>query len=173
MDYHVARNNQKLGVFPGADAQARFQSGEILPSDLVWCEGMPAWRPASEVFTGAVPPSAPPPSLPPPPPGPVPASFAGGAFGANPLQPKPANYLVWSIVVTLLCCIPFGIVGIIFATQVDSKYSAGDYAGAQVASDRAKLWCWLGVGSWFLLVLGSIVFSVFLGGLGALGNLPR
>jgi hypothetical protein len=171
MDYHVARNNQKLGVFAGADAQTRYQSGEILPSDLVWCEGMPAWRPASEVFTGAAatPGELPPPAIPPV----SPAMTAGGPFAAAPLQPKPANYLVWAILATLLCCLPFGIVGIIFAAQVDSKYSAGDYAGAQLASGRAKLWSWLAFGVGMLGIVAYVGMMIAFGAMGALGNLPR
>lgn len=171
MDYHVARNNQKLGVFAGADAQARYQSGEILPSDLVWCEGMPAWRPAAEVFTssGA---ATPPPVAPPPPPTPA-GPYVAGPFSAAPPQPKPANYLVWAILVTLFCCIPLGIVAIIFATQVDSKYAAGDYAGAQIASGRAKLWSILGAASILLIMAIYIVVLIFLGAAGALSNLPH
>ena len=171
MDYHVARNNQKLGVFAGADAQTRYQSGEILPSDLVWCEGMPAWRPASEVFTGAAvaPGDLPPPAIPPASPSP----FTAGPFSSMPAQPKPANYLVWAILATLLCCLPFGIVGIIFASQVDSKYSAGDYAGAQLASGRAKLWSWLAFGVGLLLFVAYFGMMIAFGALGALGNMPH
>lgn len=53
----------------------------------------------------------------------------------------PQNYLVPAILVTLCCCIPGGIVAIINATQVNSKWAAGDYEGAQKASDTAKQWC--------------------------------
>lgn len=56
----------------------------------------------------------------------------------NQLQPK--NYLIQSILITLFCCQPFGIVGIVFASQVNSKYSAGDYKGALQASKEAKKW---------------------------------
>lgn len=169
MDYHVARNNQKLGVFAGADAQARYHSGEILPTDLVWCEGMPAWRPASEVFTGASSSDLPPPAIPS---APAP-SFAPGPFSSTPPQPKPDNYLVWAILTTLLCCIPFGIVAIIFATQVDSKYATGDYAGALVASGRAKLWSILAAGSllvFLALYLGAIVLF---GAVGVFGSMAH
>jgi hypothetical protein len=47
---------------------------------------------------------------------------------------------VWSILTTLFCCLPFGIVSIVFAAQVDSKFNSGDGAGAQRASDNAKKW---------------------------------
>jgi hypothetical protein len=155
MDYHIARNGQKLGVFPEAEATTKFQQGEILPSDLVWREGLPAWAPAAEVLgTKAVPPPPPPTPPPPPPPGTggtgpgAPAAVptpVGGAGGTPPA--KPSNYLVPAILATVLCCLPFGIPAIIFATQVDSKYAQGDYAGAQAASGKAKLWMWLAIGS--------------------------
>jgi hypothetical protein len=54
--------------------------------------------------------------------------------------PKPPNYLVGAILSTLFCCLPFGIVSIVFAAQVDSKYGAGDIAGAQRSSENAKTW---------------------------------
>jgi hypothetical protein len=56
------------------------------------------------------------------------------------------NYLVQAILTTIFCCIPFGIVAIIFAAQVNGKLSAGDYAGAMQASKQAKMWCWLSFG---------------------------
>jgi hypothetical protein len=62
------------------------------------------------------------------------------AWSGAPATPKPDNYLVWSILATLFCCLIPGIVGIVYAAQVDSKYSAGDYAGAQSAAASAKTW---------------------------------
>ena len=58
------------------------------------------------------------------------------------------NYLVHSILVTLLCCLPLGIVSIVFASQVNTKLAAGDIEGAREASGKAKtfaLWAF-GVG---------------------------
>ena len=49
-------------------------------------------------------------------------------------QNQPKNYLVESILVTIFCCQPFGIAGIVFASQVNSKYANGDYEGALKAS---------------------------------------
>ena len=60
--------------------------------------------------------------------------------------PKIENYLTQSILVTLCCCIPFGIVAIVYSAQVNSKLQAGDFAGAQKASDNAKMWGWIGFG---------------------------
>ncbi|WUI02964.1 CD225/dispanin family protein [Spirillospora sp. NBC_00431] len=71
------------------------------------------------------------PPAPPPPPG----SYGPGAGGA-----PPPNYLVWAILSTILCCVPAGIVSIVFATKVNSKWQAGDQAGALKASNNAKTW---------------------------------
>lgn len=49
-------------------------------------------------------------------------------------QPKPPNYLALAIITTILCCLPLGIVSIVFSTQVNSKYAIGDYDGAMKAS---------------------------------------
>ena len=73
------------------------------------------------------------------------------------------NYLVWAILITIaslcLCCIVGtipGIVAIVFASQVNSKLSAGDRAGAEQASKNAKLWCWVTTGLCILGLLLSI-----------------
>jgi hypothetical protein len=51
---------------------------------------------------------------------------------------KPDNYLVWAILTTLLCFLPLGVVSIIFAAQVDSKWVQGDAYGAMEASRKAR-----------------------------------
>ena len=84
---------------------------------------------------------------PPPPPPPSAASYippsGSGAAAAGPTIP---NYLVQSILVTACCCLPLGIVAIIFAAQVNQKLAAGDIAGAQEASKKAKQFAWIGFG---------------------------
>ena len=57
------------------------------------------------------------------------------------------NYLVQSILVTLCCCVPLGIVAIVYSAQVNGKLAAGDIAGAQDASKKAKMWGWIAFGS--------------------------
>ena len=56
------------------------------------------------------------------------------------------NYLVQAILVTIFCCLPFGIPAIVFAAQVNGKIAAGDYAGAVESSNKAKTWCWISFG---------------------------
>ena len=54
--------------------------------------------------------------------------------------PKPDSYLVWAILTTLFCCLPFGIISIVYAAKVDGLWTAGDQGGARAASDNAKKW---------------------------------
>jgi hypothetical protein len=73
------------------------------------------------------------------------------------------NYLVHSILVTLCCCLPLGIVAIVYAAQVNSKLAAGDLAGAQQSSDNAKKWCIIGLVAGVIANLIVIVVQVMLG----------
>jgi hypothetical protein len=56
------------------------------------------------------------------------------------------NYLVQAILCTLCCCVPGGVVALVYAAQVNSKVAAGDVRGAVAASENAKMWCWLSFG---------------------------
>ena len=78
-----------------------------------------------------------------------------------PAETKPVyipNHLAGSILVTLFCCLPFGIVSIIYAAQVDSAVSMGDLVRAQRLSDKAKFWLWLAF--WSGLVISFFYFLV-------------
>ncbi len=76
----------------------------------------------------------------------------------------PKNWLVESILATLFCCLPFGVAGIVYATQVNTKYSQGDYEGARFASEQAAKWTKIS----FFVALGVaviyIIIAVFFGG---------
>lgn len=91
-------------------------------------------------------------------PPPPPSGGYGTGPGAGMPGPQIPNYLVQSILVTLCCCLPLGVVAIIFAAQVNSKLAAGDIAGAQEASRKAKMFCWIAFG--LGLVLTVIWFAM-------------
>jgi hypothetical protein len=55
------------------------------------------------------------------------------------------NNLVIAII-SIFCCWPLAIAAIIFATQVNSKLAAGDVAGAQDASAKAKKFAYIAIG---------------------------
>jgi predicted secreted protein len=67
---------------------------------------------------------------PPPPPGYPPQQ--------PPAAQAPNNYLVWSILVTLFCCLPLGIVAIVKSSQVNGLWAQGRYAEAQASANSAK-----------------------------------
>jgi hypothetical protein len=83
--------------------------------------------------------------------------------------PPIPNYLVQAILTTIFCCLPFGIVSIIYAAQVNSKLAIGDVAGAMAASKSAKTWAWVsfGVGIFWAVCVGLI------GGLGMIANIAK
>ena len=91
----------------------------------------------------------------------------------GPKGPFSENWLVEAILVTLLCCLPFGVVGIIFAAQVNTKLQAGDSEGAEKARRDAAKWTklgfWIGIGVILLYVLFVFVMGVsFLGAAGSM-----
>ncbi len=74
----------------------------------------------------------------------------------NQIPPRPKNWLVESILVTAFCCLPFGIIGIINAAEVNSKWATGDYAGAAESAARARKWVLIGF-TLGLFVIGSLL----------------
>ncbi len=68
------------------------------------------------------------------------------------------NYLVQSILVTLCCCLPFGIAAIVNAAQVNGHIASGNYDAAQRASDNAKKFALIGLVAG--LIINVIVFFV-------------
>ena len=85
---------------------------------------------------------------------------ASPGYGAGPVSgAQIPNYLWQSIVVTLCCCLPLGVVGIIFAAQVNSKLAQGDVAGAMEASKKAKMFTLLGFGIGLVIIVLSMIFN--------------
>jgi hypothetical protein len=77
------------------------------------------------------------------------------------------NYLIPAILATIFCCLPVGIVSIIFATQVNNKVAAGDVAGAMESSKKAKMFMFITIGvglvSWIIgIVLWIFVFAAMM-----------
>lgn len=74
-------------------------------------------------------------------------------------QIKSTPYLIFSILTTICCCLPLGIVGIVYASKIDSLQRMGDYEGARDAAKKAKIFIIVGV-------IGGLLASV---GIGAFG----
>jgi hypothetical protein len=82
----------------------------------------------------------------------------------GPKGPFSENWLVEAILVTILCCLPFGVVGIIFAAQVNTKQQAGDNEGAEKARKEAAKWTkigfWVGIAAYVLYFLCVLLFGL-------------
>jgi hypothetical protein len=80
------------------------------------------------------------------------------------------NYIVPAII-SLFCCLPLGIVGVIFAAQVNGKVAAGDTAGALDSSKKAKMFSFIAIGLGLLGIICYVLFFLIMGvGLGIAGS---
>lgn len=78
--------------------------------------------------------------------------------------PCPSNYLVLSILVTLFCCLPGGIIAIVYSCQVNSLYNANRLPEAQNASKWAL--------RWNIISIVSVAVLFFIGFIGAMAAYP-
>ncbi|ORJ59994.1 CD225/dispanin family protein [Mycobacterium simiae] len=86
----------------------------------------------------------------PPQPGPWPGQQPTGWPG----QQEPDNYLVWAILCTVLCCLPFGIVSLVYSNKVSGLWAQGRVAEAQDASNNAKKWAIIGA------IAGAVAYAI-------------
>ncbi len=76
---------------------------------------------------------------------------------------KPGSSLGGSILVTLFCCLPFGIIAVVYGILVHTRWGAGDRLGARRAADMAEKWMYAAVGAWVLLFIAGLLYRfVFL-----------
>lgn len=73
---------------------------------------------------------------------------------------RPPNYLIQSILLTLCCCLPGGIVALVFSVKANSMAEAGDMDAAWETAKKAKLWCWISLGVGLVVQLISILVNV-------------
>ena len=158
MKWFYAKDGSQKGPVETDELRAKIAAGEVGAGDLVWREGMKDWMPAAQVTElgsyGASPAAGAPTAEQTPPaaqPQAAPASPYQAPQASTPAEyggagaPVP-NYLWQSIVVTLLCCQPFGIPAIVFAAKVNAYLAGGMQAEAMDASQKAKMWTWIGFG---------------------------
>ena len=80
------------------------------------------------------------------------------------------NYLVPAII-SIFCCLPLGIVAVIFAAQVNGKVAAGDTSGALDASKKAKLFSFIAIGLGLAGTICYVLFWVIMGVGMSMGNM--
>lgn len=186
--YYVDGNNQQQGPIDAAQLPAF----GVTTKTLVWCEGMANWQAAGEIpelasFFAAKQPEIPAqpqmqpgtPAQPQMQPQVQPQTMNINNFQQTqqpmntqpPFQqpnnqqmpPQPDNYLVWAILVTVLCCLPLGVASIIYSVKVGSLYAQGDYNGAVDASQKAKKFAMIGGIGGLIFIVIYVIFMVIAG----------
>lgn len=157
--YYLDQNNERQGPVAVGD----LLSYGVTKETMVWKNGMVNWQTAGTLpelaflFTDQTAPI--PPAAPTPPPAQKPVK-------PQPPFKKPDNNLVWAILTTILCCLPFGVVAIIYSTKVDSAWSAGNYDEAQEAAKKAATFSWISAGCALFFGI-AYIFIVVVAGIGA------
>ena len=194
--YYVDGNNQQQGPIDAAQLPAF----GVTTKTLVWCEGMANWQAAGEIpelasFFAAKQPEIPvQPQMQPGTPTqpqmqqqvqPQPMNINNFQQTQQPMNtqppfqqpnnqqmpPQPDNYLVWAILVTVLCCLPLGVASIIYSVKVGSLYAQGDYNGAVDASQKAKKFAMIGGIGGLVFIIIYIIFMVIAGAGAAMSNM--
>ena len=149
-EYYILIGTEQQGPLSTEDLR-----GRVTPQTYVWREGLPDWIRAGDLpeLSGLLVPE-----------GAVPPPTQGQTVGT-----KPKDYLVESILVTLFCCMVFGILGIVYSVQANSAFSSGNITAANEFSAKAKQWVtygfWCGiavVGIYAILALKGALSSISL-----------
>ena len=70
------------------------------------------------------------------------------------------TWLIPAILVTVFCCLPLGIVSIVYAAGANSEVSNRNFVLAQEKADKAKMWFWLAFGCGIVANILAIILQV-------------
>ena len=158
MEIFVGKNDEQYGPFPIEKVNESIANGEFSLDDLGWYEGLGEWKPLRNIegIVGATV---------------VPTVVSNPPKNAGvPAEQVPSN-LVWGILSTLCCCLPLGIVSIVYASKVEGYVIAGDIEKAKENSKKAAMWAWISFG---VSIAGGIIWFIIgavSGGLEGMGDL--
>lgn len=166
---YYAEGNQRRGPF----TLEEIRSFNLQPNTLIWYKGLSEWVPICQApLTSSFYMQAPVNGYQQQPQSQgygyqqQPQAHGYGYQQQNPLQApeKPDTYMVWAILTTLLCCLPFGIVSIVYASKVDTLYFAGRYDEAEEASRKAKNWAtWSAISAIIVIVAYIALVGIVIG----------
>lgn len=157
--YFYTDGTHNLGPFTIDELREK----KITRDTKVWYQELGDWKKASEapeledLFRFA----------PPPPPPPVTTSTT---TSQTTMIIPPKNWLVESILVTLFCCLPFGIAGIVNASRVESLFYSGNHFGAMDASAKARKWTMAGFWTGLICGILYVMFLIVMALVGGLSN---
>ena len=179
--FYIDAEGKQQGTF----APDELRQVNMKRETLVWTQGMEQWKRAEEVselsFLFAAP-AAGQEAAHAAPSYPAHHEQPAAPYGTQNYQPMPKTWLVESILVTILpfiLCSSFlsllGIIGIVYAAQVESFFNRGDFVASAEASRSAGKWTkialWIAIGWLLLMVVAAILFFVFVGSVAGLGEL--
>ena len=92
------------------------------------------------------------------------------AQSSNPPQPRGfsdhssypeeiSTNLFPAILVTIFCCMPFGVVAIAFAAIASNHIASHNREAAIQASESARTWCWRAFWCGLIIIIALLIFS--------------
>ena len=113
-EWHYSKGGQQHGPISAADLKALTKSGELLPTDMIWKEGMSEWKPAGSLKGLFPPTAAPAPQKAPPP---LPTKSSVKSSGIDVVQPavvevarSTGRKILADRLLLLSCCLGISIV---------------------------------------------------------------
>ena len=114
------------GVQQGPFSLAELPALGITTDTMIWYESLAAWTQAGKApLTAAM----------------FSTDEAGNVVARVTVEETrkcPPTYLMWSILLTICCCNPVGIIPIILGSSVSSKFRSMDFEGARKASEQTE-----------------------------------
>jgi hypothetical protein len=148
MNYYYTDGKERFGPF----TLAEFRTRNITRDTLVWREGLIDWMPAGNLseleslFIQNIAQE------------PVPTPV----HALHSMADMPKSWLVESILITIVCCLPLGIVGIILSIKMETLWKFGEYKAAQMLSDEAGRWVRIGFFVGIVLWILMFLYGMFL-----------
>ena len=157
MKIFVGKNDEQYGPFTVNQINESIAKGEFSLEDLGWYEGLDEWKPLRNIegiIDAAV----------------IASNVSSSSNNINASSEQVPSNLVWGILSTLCCCLPLGIVSIVYASKVEGYVFAGDIETAKENSKKAAMWAWISFG---VSIAGGIIWFIigaFSGGLEGMGD---
>ena len=157
MKIFVGKNDEQYGPFTVNQINESIAKGEFSLEDLGWYEGLDEWKPLRNIegiIDAAV----------------IASNVSSSSNNINASSEQVPSNLVWGILSTLCCCLPLGIVSIVYASKVEGYVIAGDIEKAKENSKKAAMWAWISFG---VSIAGGIIWFIIgavSGGLEGMGD---
>ena len=151
MKIFVGKNDEQYGPFTVNQINESIAKGEFSLEDLGWYEGLDEWKPLRNIegiIDAAV----------------IASNVSSSSNNINASSEQVPSNLVWGILSTLCCCLPLGIVSIVYASKVEGCVIAGDIEKAKENSKKAAMWAWISFGVMILLGIISVILEFFAAG---------